>query len=72
MNPVYLRLTHKKQETGLIKYLVYNATYEMTKGENYHITNSIAFYRKPYSDRIIDDDTEYEIITEEEFKLEAL
>lgn len=44
----------------------------MTNGKNYRVINNIIFYRKPYSDRVIDDDVDWEIITEEEFKMEIL
>lgn len=64
MKPVYLRLKPEKQNKYLIKYIVYGHTESK-------ITNNIHFWKTPYPWRSLNDDM-YDIITEEEFKLEAL
>lgn len=64
MSPVYLRLKPERQETHLIKYIVYGHTEDK-------ITKNIHFWKIPHIYRSLNSDA-YDIITEEEFKLEAL
>lgn len=64
MNLVYLKLKEEYVNQCSCKYLVYNA-----KKEEY--VNNILFMDKPYEDRNIEESW-WDIISEEEFKLENL
>lgn len=59
-----LRIKPEYENLKPFKYIVYNHT------ENKEIDN-IRFYKKPYYERCVDDNM-YDILSEEEFKLEAL
>lgn len=64
MKLVYLRIKPEYENKNMYKYLVYNSKKDIDK-------NNIAFIKEFYNFRNIND-MWYDIITEEEFKLEAL
>lgn len=69
MKRVYLKIKPQYKNIHIYKYIVYGHTEEKPINNIYFLKTS--YYRRPISWRYTDNKY-YDVITEEEFKLEAL